>query len=113
MYLQEQLAAESSSTAIAELSGKVQRDCLVAKRFFDRGQQEAARKALSEVWQRIGERPNLEGLDELTQAELLLRVGIISSTIGSVSQIEGAQEFAKDLISESARIFERAGLNER
>jgi CheY-like chemotaxis protein/Tfp pilus assembly protein PilF len=48
----------------------------------------------------------LEGLDEATAAEVLLRVGVLTGWLGSVKQIEGAQEAAKNLISESIRRFE-------
>ncbi len=44
---------------------------------------------------------------------MLLRAGALSGWIGSAQQIWGAQEAAKDLISESATIFERLGLEEK
>jgi tetratricopeptide (TPR) repeat protein len=73
------------------------------------GQHEAARDALGELWRGIGERPNVEGLDERTAAEVLLQVGAVSGWIGASEQSKGVQEAAKDLISESAAIFERLG----
>ena len=51
----------------------------------------------------------LEGLDDETKAQVLLRVGALTGWIGSASQIEGSQEMAKDLISESIRIFQDLG----
>jgi CheY-like chemotaxis protein len=51
----------------------------------------------------------LEGLSELTAAEVLLRVGSLSGYLGSIQQIDGAQEAAKDLISESITRFEALG----
>ena len=87
--------------------------CLSSKQLEIAGEYESARLALGDRWQRVGERPNLIGLSEPTQAELLLRAGTLSGWIGSAQQIEGAQEFAKDLISESARMFERLGLVEK
>jgi tetratricopeptide (TPR) repeat protein len=86
--------------------------CESAKELEAAGEHEAARVQLSDRWQRVGERPRLDGLSEMAQAQLLLRAGTLSGWIGSARQIEGAQEFAKDLISESARTFERLGLNE-
>ncbi len=80
--------------------------CEVAKEFEEAGDYEAARHAMSEVWQRIGERPKLDDLDQGSAAEVLLRAGVLSGWIGSAKQIEGAQEFAKNLISESAATFE-------
>src|SRR2546425_5496328 len=87
--------------------------CGRAKEREEAGEFEEARLALSEFWQRIGERPRLEGLAEPEQAELLLRAGALSGWIGSARQIPGAQETAKDLISESSTIFERLGLTEK
>jgi DNA-binding NtrC family response regulator len=73
------------------------------------GDYEAAREALGDLWQRIGERPRTDFLDERTAAEALLRAGTLSGWIGSANQIEGAQETAKDLISESSAIFRALG----
>jgi tetratricopeptide (TPR) repeat protein len=92
---------------------EVKRRCLLAKELEAAGDYEAARAELSDRWHRVGERPQLTGLSEVTQAELLLRAGTLSGWIGSAQQIEGAQEFAKDLISESTRKFERLGFSER
>jgi CheY-like chemotaxis protein/tetratricopeptide (TPR) repeat protein len=61
---------------------------------------------MGELWSRVGERPALEGLDEATAAEVLLRAGVLTGWIGSDKQIEGAQEVAKNLISESLTKFE-------
>jgi transcriptional regulator with PAS, ATPase and Fis domain len=80
--------------------------CQFAKELEEAGNYEAARTAMGELWQRVGERPQLEGLDQLTAATVLLRAGSLSGWIGSARQIEGAQEIAKDLISESTTIFE-------
>ena len=87
--------------------------CALAKQLEEAGEFEAARQALSEYWQRIGERPKIDGLDAEGQAAVLLRTGALSGWIGSAQQVAGAQEIAKDLISEAARIFEARGLPER
>ncbi|HLL13643.1 MAG TPA: hypothetical protein VK388_01070 [Pyrinomonadaceae bacterium] len=81
----------------------------IAADFELRGEYESARDALAELWNGVGERPTLEGLSELTAAELLLRAGSLSGWLGSVRQIEGAQEKAKDLISESITRFQALG----
>jgi CheY-like chemotaxis protein len=67
---------------------------------------EAARKAMGDLWQRIGELPNLDGLEQQARAEVLLRAGSLTGWIGSSRQIEGAQEIAKNLITKSIEIFE-------
>ena len=61
---------------------------------------------MGELWQGIGEHPMLEGLDQRTAAEVLLRIGALTGWIGSVTQLEEAQKKAENLISESLRIFE-------
>jgi CheY-like chemotaxis protein/tetratricopeptide (TPR) repeat protein len=88
---------------------RAQLQCQIAADFEHGGQYEAARDALGGLWQGIGERPTLEGLSELTAAEVLLRVGSLSGYLGSIKQIEGAQDKAKDLISESIARFHALG----
>jgi tetratricopeptide (TPR) repeat protein len=80
--------------------------CQFAKQLEESGNYEGAREALNEFWQHIGERPTLDGLDQNTAAEVLLRTGVLTGWIGSVKQINGAQGEAKNLISESMRFFE-------
>jgi tetratricopeptide (TPR) repeat protein len=80
--------------------------CQSAKAYEDAGQYEAAREALGELWQRIGEHPNIEGLQPSIAGEVLLRAGVLTGWIGSCNQIEGSQEIAENLISESISIFE-------
>jgi DNA-binding NtrC family response regulator len=80
--------------------------CQLAKELEEAGNYEAARNALGELWRRVGDRPKIEDLDPRTAAEVLLRVGSLTGWIGSVRQIEGAQELAKDIIGESSTIFE-------
>ena len=86
--------------------------CARAKDSEKLGEYEAAREALSPYWQRIGDVPKVEGLSELETAHLQLRAGSLSGWIGSARQIPGAQEIAKDLISQAARRFEGLGLVE-
>lgn len=77
-----------------------------AKRLEEAGSYDAAHEALGDLWQQIGEHPQTEGLDERAAAELLLRVGVLLGWVGSTRQVEGAQEKAKNLISESVRMFD-------
>jgi tetratricopeptide (TPR) repeat protein len=81
----------------------------IAKDLQDRGDYEAASEALGELWCGIGKRPSLDGLSAMEQADVLGRVGALSGWLGSSGQVAGAQEFAKDLISESIRAFEALG----
>lgn len=83
--------------------------CRLARHQEQAGNYEAASEAMAELWQGVGARPMVEELDDETKAQVLLRVGALTGWIGSASQIEGSQEMAKDLISESARMFEELG----
>lgn len=78
----------------------------MAAYLIHKGQYEAACEALGELWRGMGERPNVEGLGEKAAAEVLLQAGVLSGWLGKV---KGAQDAAKDLISESAALFEKLG----
>lgn len=83
--------------------------CQLAKQLEDIGNYEAAREALGELWPRVGEPPVLDELDPEMAAEALMRVGALTGWIGSVKQIEGSQELAKNLLSESLTKFDASG----
>jgi hypothetical protein len=80
--------------------------CQIAKEYEEKGDYEAARQAMGELWQRIGERPKTEALERSTTGEILLRAGVLTGWIGSKHEIAHAQETAKNLISESLSLFE-------
>src|SRR5919205_47811 len=80
--------------------------CEAAKLLEYKGEYEQARKLLIDYWARVGERPNVAGLDQTTAGELLLRAGVLTGWIGSKNQIAESQETAKNLISESLAIFQ-------
>lgn len=82
----------------------------VAADLIHKGQYEAAREALGELWRGTGARPNLEGLGEGAAAEVLLQAGVLSGWLGKV---KGAQEAAKDFLSESVAFFEKLGESNR
>ena len=52
--------------------------CELAKLLEEARNFEAAREAMGELWQRVGERPNLAGLDQLAAADVLLRSGALT-----------------------------------
>ncbi len=85
---------------------RAQARCQLAIQLETEGDYEAAREAMGELWQGVGERPLLEGLDEETKGAVLLRTGVLTGWRGSAKQISGGQETAKDLITESIDIFE-------
>ncbi len=77
------------------------------------GEYEAARQTLGRYWDGLGQRPRTAGLDPEDQAELLLRVGALSGWLGSTGGVSGAQQFAKDLITEGLRAYEGLGNREK
>jgi tetratricopeptide (TPR) repeat protein len=89
---------------------RAQLRCQVAADLIHTGQYEAAREALGALWRGAGERPDVEGLEEKTAAEVLLQAGVLS---GGLGKAKGAQGAAKDLISESAALFEKLGESDR
>jgi len=85
------------------------RRCRLVANLIHVGQYEEARDALGDLWQGMGDRPELKGLNPLTAAEMLLQCGVLSGWLGSVRQIPEAQEKAKDLLSEALRRFQSQG----
>ena len=85
---------------------RAQARCQLAIQLETEGDYEAAREAMGELWQGIGERPLLVGLDEETKGVVLLRTGVITGWLGGAKQVRGVQESAKNLVTESIDIFE-------
>ena len=80
--------------------------CERALELKERGEFGAAREVMRPLWKQLGERPDTAGLTSLTTAEVLLCAGILTGWIGSQNQIEAADEWARDLLTESMRLFE-------
>src|SRR6266404_5738930 len=104
-------------TVTQETSGltrteRAQHWCRFAKQLEKAGEYEAACEALSEFWPEREGPPTLEGLDQQTRAEVLLRVGALAGWLGSAQHAEG-QETAKNLITQSIEIFEAVGQSEQ
>src|ERR1041384_6180519 len=87
--------------------------CVLARNFEEAGEFDRAAEAIGPFWSGPLNRPNITGLEQEAQAELLLRAGTLTGWLGSAKQLAGAQEVAKDLISESAGRFQRLGLPEQ
>jgi tetratricopeptide (TPR) repeat protein len=83
--------------------------CRVAAGFIHKGQYEAAREALGELWAGVGQRPEVKNLPPVSAAEVLLQCGALTGWLGSVGNVSGAQERAKDLLSEALRKFKSQG----
>ncbi|HEX8146590.1 MAG TPA: helix-turn-helix domain-containing protein [Pyrinomonadaceae bacterium] len=84
--------------------------CRVASDFIHKGQYEAAREALGELWLGVGQRPPARELPPAIEAEVLLQCGTLTGWLGSVRNVSGAQEQAKDMLSEAARAFRSQGM---
>ncbi len=87
-------------------SERAQLRCQLAKQLEEVGNYDAAREAMGELWRGVGHEPILDNLDPTTATDVLLRAGVLTGWLGSSRQIEGAQETAKNLITESIRRFE-------
>jgi tetratricopeptide (TPR) repeat protein len=90
-------------------NAKAQVSCEAALERRDAGDYEGAEDALRPFWKGVGTRPVIEGLYPLNAAEVLFCAGVLTGFIGSQIQAEGAQETAKDLITESIVYFESVG----
>jgi tetratricopeptide (TPR) repeat protein len=58
------------------------------------------------LWRGVGERPDTQNLLPDVAAEVLLCTGILTGWIGSRNKIKGAQEIAKNLLTESISYYE-------
>src|SRR5215813_13831958 len=92
---------------------EVRQRCERARELERAGDYDGARAALGKLWTRIGERPAVDDLPPETRAEVLWRVGALSGWLGSANQIPGAQEFARDLLTESITLFESLNLPDK
>jgi tetratricopeptide (TPR) repeat protein len=92
---------------------EARRRCEKSLKLERAGDYEGARSALGKLWTRIGERPVVDELPPDTRAEALWRVGSLSGWLGSANQIPGAQEFARDLLTESITLFESLGQSDK
>lgn len=82
--------------------------CDSARQLEDSGEYTKAAEALGDWWQGVGIRPDVDGLPDGQKAAVLSRVGALSGWLGSMKQIPDSQEKAKDILSESADLFETA-----
>src|SRR3712207_3147100 len=105
MHISTQLLREIADPSLTRDERALLR-CRLAKELEDIGNYEAAREAIGELWLEDDGRTILDDLSDATAAEVLLRVGVLIGWLGSTRQIGGAQETAKNLISESITRFE-------
>ena len=110
--MQLQTAASTNRTGIPVIEDVIPL-CELAKNLAEAGEFETACEILRPFWSGLLQYPQTSGLTEYAKAELLLRTGTLTGWLGSAKQVAGAQETAKDLISESAAIFETIGNAEK
>jgi len=99
----------SVNELLVDHSERARRRCTLAKSLEEAGDYEGASVALGDLWRGVGKRPDVEGLQAGAAALVLLRVGSLSGWLGSVRQIAGAQDAAKDIIGEAWRVFDELG----
>src|SRR5436190_18362087 len=99
MSLHTTVFENSADSALAE---NVVPLCELAKGLEEAGEFEQAAETLSPFWTGLLNGPETKGVEPRAKAELLLRSGTLTGWLGSAKQVSGAQEVAKDLISESA-----------
>ena len=108
MTLADERLRELDNPSLTENERVVLR-CRVAADLIHRGQYEAAREALGELWPGVGQRPEVKKLPPVTAAEVLLQCGTLTGWLGSARNVSGAQEQAQDLLSEALRKFKSQG----
>ena len=70
MYLATELLRELEKSDLSRSDRALLR-CELARRQEQAGDYDAASEAMAELWKGVGVRPNLEGLDDQTKAEVL------------------------------------------
>jgi CheY-like chemotaxis protein len=113
MTLEAELTALKTQNRRLSLTERAALSCRLAKQLEKVGKYELACEALAEFWPERDAQTHLEGLDELRQAEVLLRIGAIAGWLGSTDQIAGGQETAKNILTLSIDLFEQLGRAEK
>jgi tetratricopeptide (TPR) repeat protein len=109
MTLADERLPELDNPSLAEEERTLMR-CRVAADLIHKGQYEAAREALGGLWLGVGQRPSVRNLPPAVDGEVLLRCGTLTHWLGNARNVAGAQEQAKDMLSEAARIFRAQGM---
>ena len=99
----------TATPAREDVNARARLGCERARELEEAGRHAEAAESLGEFWRGAGVRPRVEGLESGVAAEVLLRAGSLTGWLGSQGQLAGAQEAAKDLISESAGVFAALG----
>lgn len=97
--------------SMSELSNSTPNDralsiCQQALELKDRGDYAGAQDVMRPLWKRVGTRPNTEGLHPSVAAEVLFCTGVLTGWIGSKDEIREANEWARDLLTQSITYFD-------
>jgi tetratricopeptide (TPR) repeat protein len=103
------IAQLSSSITFHPNPGVIEAHCREALRLVDYGEYDRAALELGQLWKGLGHRPNVKHCTEQEKAWVLLSTGVLTSWFGNLKQLTGAQELAKDLLSESQSLFHGLG----
>jgi tetratricopeptide (TPR) repeat protein len=87
--------------------------CATASELIHKGQYEAARDALGELWPGLGVRPEVRELPADVANEVLLQCAVLTGWLGRIRSVGGVQEQAKDLLTEVLRRFQSQGRHEK
>ena len=109
MNLTAQLTSLRARTDGLSRNERARMSCDWAKQMEKVGEYEVAAEGLEEFWPNRNEAPVVDDLELALKARVLLRVGNLIGFLGASSEIPGSQERAKDLISQSIEMFDRAG----
>ena len=109
MNLASQLSALKNQSSGLTVSERAELTCRIAKQLEKAGEYDEACVVLAEFWPDPDRPPELEGLSDISRAEVLLRVGTLAGWLGSTRQSNGGQELAKDIITRSIELFSGLG----
>jgi tetratricopeptide (TPR) repeat protein len=103
------LASPKLDTSHQSRDGAALARCKVALEQRDNGDTRGALEIMRPLWRGIGTRPDTQGLQPETVADVLFSCGVLTGWIGNSNQIKDAQEIARDLISESITYYQLNG----
>jgi CheY-like chemotaxis protein len=114
MNFESQLITLKHKNRDLPLSERAAFSCRIAKELEQAGEYNSAREALTEFWPE-GEKQELSlgGLEDDLKAEILSRIGSLTGWLGAAAQVDGSQEAAKNLLTQSIDIFRRLNLSEK
>jgi tetratricopeptide (TPR) repeat protein len=87
--------------------------CEIALEQRDNENPQGALEIMRPLWRGVGTRPDTQGLQPETAADVVLCAGILTGWIGARNQIKDAQESARNLITKSITYYESNNLTRK